>query len=68
MARGKKSPSPGAAIASTDDESGSEGLDRDDDAARSIAALKAMHERGLIPEAEYQRRLAKLKGPPENGG
>lgn len=50
----------GAAIAATDAESGSEGLTAADDRAKSLYALKVMHERGLLPKAEYEARVAAL--------
>lgn len=53
---------PAAAAMSTDAESGAEGLSGDEDTRRAAYALKVMFDRGLIPEAEYQRRLAALKG------
>lgn len=52
---------PAAAAMTTDAESGTEGLGGDEDARRALYALKAMFDRGLIPEAEYQRRLAALR-------
>lgn len=55
-------PRTGAAIAATDAESGSEGLDRDEDLRKSLYALKVMHERGLMPQAEYEAAVARLTG------
>lgn len=49
--------------AQTDSETGHEGLDEKEDRARSLYALKEMYKRGLIPEAEYQKRLQGLESP-----
>ncbi|MEM6902730.1 MAG: hypothetical protein AAF556_05790 [Pseudomonadota bacterium] len=48
---------PAAASGFADTESGNEG----DSVAKEIYALKAMHERGLIPDDEFQARLAELE-------
>lgn len=53
---------PGAASMSTDSESGTENLDREEDRRRALHALKIMHERGLLPTAEYERRVQDLAG------
>ena len=58
MKKGPKSPRPAAAAESTDAESGTEG----DSVRRSLYALKVMLDRGLIDEAEYERRRAALAG------
>lgn len=49
----------GVASGAADSESGDEG---DDSAARSLRALKVMFDRGLMSEAEYERRRASLAG------
>lgn len=48
----------GAAVASTDEESGTEGI-RDVDA--ELRALEIMHKRGLIGADDYQRRHAEIE-------
>ncbi|MBV6633024.1 MAG: hypothetical protein KI792_08335 [Alphaproteobacteria bacterium] len=48
---------PAAASGFADTESGNEG----DSTDKEIYALKAMHERGLIPEDEFKTRLAELE-------
>lgn len=55
-------PRTGAAVAVTDAESGSEGLDRDEDLRKSLYALKVMNERGLMPQAEYEAAVMRLTG------
>lgn len=53
----------GAARMETDDESGTQGVpdDGSDERRRALFALEAMRKRGLIPEAEYERRKQALK-------
>lgn len=58
--RAKQFPEPAASSAIADTESGTEGAQADT-AARSLFALKAMYERGLIPEDAYRRRKAALE-------
>lgn len=55
---------PAAAAAGTDAESGQEGLSGAEDRRKSLYALKILYERGLLPEAEYRRRVAALGGTP----
>jgi hypothetical protein len=47
---------PGAAVARTDAESGEEGAGPE----RDLYALKVMLDRGLISQADYDRRRAEL--------
>lgn len=54
---------PAAAAMTTDAESGTEGLGADVEARRALYALKVMFDRGLIPQAEYDRRRKALDVP-----
>ncbi|MFC7332883.1 hypothetical protein [Rhodocista pekingensis] len=58
---------PAAAGAVTDEESGTEAPDRAEDDRRARQALTALFRRGLIPEAEYRARLARLGGAGATG-
>ncbi|HYE50878.1 MAG TPA: SHOCT domain-containing protein [Azospirillaceae bacterium] len=64
MTRRPTGPRPAAAAATADSESGSEGLAGDADRRRSLAALKAMLDRGLMTPEEYERRRRAV----ESGG
>lgn len=57
---------PGAATASTDDESGNEGADAAVDAKRSLRALEVLRDRGLIDPSEFDRRRRAIAGGSEN--
>jgi hypothetical protein len=65
-ARGTGRGRPGAASASTDDESGNDGADAKHDAQRSLRALKVLRDRGIIDPAEYERRRGAIEGGSEN--
>ena len=65
-ARGTGRGRPGAATASTDDESGNEGIDAALDARRSLRALEVLRDRGLIDPAEFERRRRAIEGSTEN--
>lgn len=58
---------PAAAGMATDAESGIEGLDSAAEVRKSLHALKVMFDRGLIPEAEYRKRVAALGWTPPDG-
>ncbi len=51
---------PGAATGTVDEESGNEGAPAEE-LARQLYALQVMRDRGLLPEADYQRRRAALE-------
>ena len=57
-----KSPGRPAASADADTESGTAGDNEAEDRRKALFALKAMRDRGLMTEAEYERRKAALEG------
>ena len=60
MKKIRQPPRPAAAAEITDAESGTE----EDSSRRSLYALDVMLKRGLIDQAEYDRRRAALLGSP----
>lgn len=65
LGRDKRFTEPAASSAIADTESGSEGAPAES-VERSLFALKALYDRGLIPEDDYRRRKAALEAG--NGG
>lgn len=55
---GKPKQRPAVAGADADAESGTEGIE---DTDKALYALRVMHERGLIPADEYERRRTALE-------
>lgn len=47
--------------ASTDTESGTEGLSYEQSIEKDIKTLRIMYEKGLVTEKEYRKRLEELK-------
>lgn len=60
MTKDVPNPSLRTTTATTDTEAGAEQLPPEEDKKQSLKALKAMYDRGLIPEDEYQDRLKDL--------
>ncbi|MEM1398319.1 MAG: hypothetical protein AAGF58_00485 [Pseudomonadota bacterium] len=58
--RDGSAPRPAAANSSADTESGTEGLAPEKDIEKDLFALRVMHERGLIDEETYKKRLSAL--------
>ena len=53
-------PTANLTTAQTDSESGTEGLTTPQDIERHKAALKALFDKGLMSEAEYEAEISKL--------